>query len=306
MMLTSEVQRGHAARCREMGIASYLMKPVSQSELLDAIMTALGEPLQQAPQLITRHSLREARRKLDLLLAEDNAVNQTLAVRLLQKLGHKVTVANNGLEAVQHWQNGNFDAILMDVDMPKMNGFEATERIRELEQSSGAHIPILAMTAHAMQGAREECLGHGMDGYLSKPIDTELLWNELDKLVQIAVADIPTVKPVRLLPIVDFAQARKTMDDNQELFEEIVSLFLEDAPPHLQRINEGLAQNDMQTVRHGAHALKGMVGIFGAERSMFAAAQVEMLVGQPGLAAAIDELNTSLSELLETIRAYRW
>ncbi len=306
MMLTSEGQRGHAARCRELGIASYLMKPVSQSELLDAIMTALGEPLQQAAPLITRHSLRETRRKLNLLLAEDNAVNQTLAVRLLQKLGHKVTVANNGIEAVQHWQAGQFDLILMDVDMPKMNGYEATERIRELEQTSTGHIPIVAMTAHAMQGAREECLRHGMDGYLSKPIDTELLWNELDKLAQVAGTNLSEENSQRQLTVVNFGQARKTMDDNQELFEEIVRLFLEDAPPHLQRIRQGLMHDDMEAVHHGAHALKGMVGIFGAERAMHAAAQVELLAGQPGLAAAVAELDISLSELLEIIRAYRW
>ena len=162
MMLTSEGQRGHASRCRELGVASYLMKPISQSELLDAIMTALGEPSQSSATLITRHSLRENRRKLNLLLAEDNAVNQALAVRLLQKLGHTVTVANNGAEALEHCQAGGFDAILMDVDMPVMNGYEATERIRALEQTSSAatpkHIPIVAMTAHAMRGAREICL----------------------------------------------------------------------------------------------------------------------------------------------------
>ncbi len=200
MMLTTVGQRGDAARCRELGVASYLVKPISQVELLDAIKMALGEPGQPSAPLITRHSLRENRRKLKLLLAEDNAVNQTLAVRLLQKLGHSVTVANNGLEAVEHWQAGGFDAILMDIDMPLMNGYEATQRIRALEQASGGlvpvHIPIVAMTAHAMQGARETCLSHGMDGYLTKPIDTEALWGELDGLAQAReAAAAPTSAP---------------------------------------------------------------------------------------------------------------
>ncbi len=158
----------------------------------------------QSTALITRHSLRENRRKLKLLLAEDNAVNQTLAVRLLQKLGHSVTVANNGLEAVEHWQAGGFDAILMDIDMPLMNGYEATQRIRALEQTSGGlvpvHIPIVAMTAHAMQGTREKCLSYGMDAYLSKPIDTEALWRELDGLMPVSVAE-PEVAPATPVPL---------------------------------------------------------------------------------------------------------
>lgn len=301
MMLTSEGQRGHAARCRELGVAAYLMKPVAQSELLDAIMTALGVSEQSVP-LTTRHSLKEMRRRLNLLLAEDNAVNQTLATRLLEKLGHTVTVANNGIEAVQHWQSGQFDAILMDVDMPEMNGYQATERIRELEQVSGAHIRIVAMTAHAMQGAREECLSHGMDGYLTKPIDTEALWQELDSLVQ-RVESNATVKP---FAIVDFDQARQIMDDSRELFDEIVALFLADAPPHMQHIKDGLLQSDAGVVRHSAHTLKGMAGIFAAERTLRAAERVEQTAGLPECVDVVAQLDAALSELLVAIKAYQW
>ncbi|MEX8501385.1 response regulator, partial [Leptothrix ochracea] len=303
MMLTSEGQRGHATRCKELGIAGYLNKPVSQSELLDAIMTALGEPLNAHSKLITRHSLRETRRKLNLLLAEDNAVNQILAIRLLEKLGHQVTVANNGLEAIEHWKQGGFDAILMDVDMPLMNGYDATRGIRSLEQESDTHIPIIAMTAHAMQGARETCLSHGMDGYLTKPIDTEALWHELDLLAQRSATSTDTAMtpeqrttsaaqatPKRTLKVADFDQARVLMDDSRELFEEIARLFKTDAPPHLQKIQEGMVSQDAEQVRHGAHAIKGMVGIFAAERTVFAAEQVERLAGQAACAAAVDEL----------------
>jgi PAS domain S-box-containing protein len=307
MMLTSEGQRGHAARCRELGISGYLMKPVSQSELLDAIMTALGEPLQRDTALITRHSLRETRQKLELLLAEDNAVNQLLALRVLEKMGHSVTVANNGQEAVNHWQNVKFDAILMDVDMPVMNGYEATQRIRELEKDTGKHIRIVAMTAHAMAGAREECLRQGMDGYLTKPIDTDALWHELDSLAQGSVTkDATLVTPARRGAVADFGKARQTMDDSKELFEEIVRLFLEDAPPHIESIKNGLAQGDADAVRHSAHALRGMVGIFAAERTMKAAAKVEELAGKSGLDEAVADLETSLSELETAIRAYQW
>jgi CheY-like chemotaxis protein len=247
--------------------------------------------------------LRETRRKLDLLLAEDNLVNQTLATRLLTKLGHKVTLAKNGLEAVAHWQSGQFDAILMDVDMPEMNGYEATEKIRELEQLTGRHIPIVAMTAHAMQGVREECISHGMDGYLTKPINTEALLNELDDLGQRLGAEVLDEQPQQELAVADFEQARKSMDDSVELFNEIVRLFLEDAPPHMQHIKDGLAQNDVKVVLHSAHTLKGMAGIFAAERVMHLAEKVEKIAGQVGCEEAIKELNLAMDELLAAIRA---
>jgi CheY-like chemotaxis protein/HPt (histidine-containing phosphotransfer) domain-containing protein len=303
MMLTSEGQRGHAARCRELGVSAYLMKPIAQSELFDAIMTALGVSQHLAP-LTTRHSLKEMRRRLNLLLAEDNAVNQTLATRLLEKLGHTVTVANNGIEAVEHWQRGQFDAILMDVDMPMMNGYQATHKIRELEAGSGARIRIVAMTAHAMQGAREECMSHGMDGYLTKPIDTEALWLELDSLVQRAEVEHPEVE--LKLVVADFDQARRMMDDDKELFGEISALFLVDAPPHMQAIRDGLVQSDVAKVQHSAHTLKGMAGIFSAERTLHAAECVEQAAGQPDCESAVVELEIALAELSDAIKIYQW
>ena len=318
MMLTSEGQRGHAARCRELGIASYLMKPISQSELLDAIMTALGEPGQPRTALITRHSLREARRKLHLLLAEDNAVNQTLAVRLLQKLGHTVTVAHNGAEALQHWQTspGEFDAILMDVDMPVMNGYETTQRIRALEQERGVpdatRIPIVAMTAHAMQGARETCLRHGMDAYLAKPIDTEALWCELDGLMQgKEAAPVPQTPAPQSAPVADFAATRQTMDDDRDLFEEIVRLFQSDAPQQLQQLRQGLEQGNSTEVHHRAHTLKGMASLFGAQRTVQAAARLEQLAAQGDLArvevqTTADELEAAMVELHVALQDYQW
>jgi PAS domain S-box-containing protein len=303
MMLTSEGQRGHAARCRELGVSAYLMKPIAQSELFDAIMTTLGVSQHLAP-LTTRHSLKEMRRRLNLLLAEDNAVNQTLATRLLEKLGHTVTVANNGIEAVEHWQRGQFDAILMDVDMPLMNGYQATHKIRELEAGTGSRIRIVAMTAHAMQGAREECMSHGMDGYLTKPIDTEALWLELDSLVQRAEVEHPRFDVQRV--VADFDQARRMMDDDKELFGEICALFLVDAAPHMQSIREGLSLGDVAKVQHSAHTLKGMAGIFSAEDTLHAAECVEQTAGQPDCESAVDELEIALTALSDAIKTYQW
>lgn len=303
----AQAQNKHGGQLHELGITSYLKKPVSESNLLDAITTAPVEPAQQMASLIMHHSPHDIRRKLNLLLAEDNVVNQKLAIHLLEKLGHSVTVANNGIEALQHCQAGQFDAILMDVDMPEMNGYEATQRIREKEQASGTHIPIVAITAHAMQGVREECLSRGMDGYLSKPIDTEALCRELDGVAQSIMRDTAKkVMPPVQLAVADFRKVRQIMDDNRELFEEIVCLFLADSPPHMQRIKEALAQGDASTVRRSAHALKGMVGIFAAEHTMQALAVVEQKIGQQGLAKAVVELDASLSELQATLRAYQW
>jgi two-component system sensor histidine kinase/response regulator len=190
MMLTSVGQRGDGARCRELGVAAYLTKPVRQTELRGAILRVLGdgrEKGQQAP-LVTRYSLRplrEERKGLRILLAEDNAVNQRLAKRLLEKRGHSVMIAENGREALAALDKDNFDIVLMDVQMPEMGGLEATAAIRESEKVTGAHIPIVAMTARAMAGDREQCLAAGMDDYVSKPVQTNQLLEVIERLVSL-------------------------------------------------------------------------------------------------------------------------
>jgi PAS domain S-box-containing protein len=174
IMLTSAGHRGDAARCQQLGVAAYLLKPIRQSELRDAIARVLGARAHDGTTpLITRYSLtdvRESSASLRVLLAEDNAVNQRLAVRLLEKRGHRVAVAGNGREALDALEKEKFDLVFMDVQMPEMDGLEATATIREKERSSGLHQPIIALTAHAMKGDREKCMTAGMDGYLTKPI----------------------------------------------------------------------------------------------------------------------------------------
>ena len=194
LMLTSAAQRGDAARCREMGLDGYLTKPASQSELLDAVLRVAGAKRAEAKlALVTRHTLREEGRSLRILLAEDNAVNQVLATRLLEKQGHKVVTAGSGRLVLERLEKETFDLILMDIQMPEMDGFEATTAIREAEQSTGQHIPIIAMTAHAMKGDREHCLEAGMDGYIAKPIKPKDLMDAIENLRQIPpVAEVPT------------------------------------------------------------------------------------------------------------------
>ena len=184
VVLTSAGQRGDAARCRELGVAAYLTKPLGQSELLDCIVRVLGASCAgtRPAALVTHHALREQKRKLHVLLAEDNPVNKKLAARLLEKNGHRVTVANNGREALAALDQETFDVVLMDVQMPEMDGFEATAAIRVRERSTGGHLPIVAMTAHAMHDDRDRCLAAGMDGYIAKPIRVQELIDLLDRL----------------------------------------------------------------------------------------------------------------------------
>jgi two-component system sensor histidine kinase/response regulator len=186
MMLSSSGFRGDSALCRKIGLSAYLTKPVKQSQLLDAIMLALGsaaEPAADAP-LITRHSLSRSHEHYSILLAEDNIINQKLAVHVLENRGHKVTVANSGKEALEELERGTFDLVLMDVQMPEMDGFQATAAIRSREAGTGVRLPIVAMTAHAMAGDRERCLQAGMDDYVSKPLKPIDLFQTIDRAIE--------------------------------------------------------------------------------------------------------------------------
>ena len=180
-----EAKRGDAARCQALGIAAYLSKPFDRLELRECPASGSGDRPAKLENraLVTRHTIREQRQSLSFLVAEDNPVNQKLISRLLEKRGHTVVVAQNGREALEALEKQHFDIVLMDVQMPEMDGFEATTRIREKEQASGAHQPIIALTAHAMQGDEERCLAGGMDGYVAKPIKLEELFSVMEKVV---------------------------------------------------------------------------------------------------------------------------
>ena len=183
IMLTSGGRDDDRQRCQELQIAARLLKPVKQSEVFDAIALALGSLLPGQLAANLSHEMNNAIRGLRVLLAEDNVVNQKLAVGVLQQQGHHVTVAKNGKDALQHWEAEPFDLILMDVQMPEMDGFEATRIIREKEHDTEKHIPIIAMTARAMKGDRERCLESGMDDYLAKPIHIEEVAKKIAELM---------------------------------------------------------------------------------------------------------------------------
>ncbi len=321
MMLSSAGQPGDAARCRELNIAAYLTKPVRQSELLDAILTVLGSTssTELPGALITRHSLRENKRLLHILLAEDNAVNQRLAVRLLERQGHKVEIATDGREVVAALAKQSFDLILMDVQMPEMNGFEATAVIRKLEKEKGGHIPIIAMTAHAMKGDRERCLEVGMDGYVSKPIQVKELLEVIENVVAPVTSDNGNRQPPAGLDnanrlhasvshqsasdeeILDPDAILARVEGDLELLQEIVDLFLKDSVQLMSEIRESVMTRDPESLRLAAHRLKGSVGNFSAKKTYQAALRLEMMADKGDLQHA-EEALAELQEAMERLK----
>lgn len=313
MMLSSVGQRGDAIRCRELGVASYLTKPIRQSVLLDALLVLLANPsvpAEPAP-LVTKHSLREASKSLRVLLAEDNPVNQMLAVKMLQKRGHTIEVAPDGRAAVEAWERGEFDAILMDVQMPIMDGLEATGEIRRREKEKGTHTPIIAMTAHAMRGDRERCLDAGMDAYLPKPIHANDLFETLEELMPTATTAVRQPK-VRTRTssgdAVDFSALLGRVDGDRELLSEVVELFRADAPRLVENVKSAIEAKDAKALAFAAHALKGALSAISAHRASQAALVLEVMGREndwtSSPTAALAKLESELSEAVEAIELH--
>jgi signal transduction histidine kinase/CheY-like chemotaxis protein len=282
MMLTSGGQRGDASRCRELRISAYLVKPIQQSELLVAILTVLGHKTDSPDQrhtLVTRHSLREERRPLCILLAEDNPVNQMVAVRLLEKMGHTVMVVANGCDAVLMTEEQEFSLVLMDVQMPQMGGFEATRAIRDREATTHKHLPIIAMTAHAMKGDREQCLAVGMDGYIAKPIRPAEFLAEIERFTR-----RPGPAPQSSFPpendCIDWQAAWANMEGDRNLLSELALLFLDDLPEQMEAIHRAVDKMQGHDLERLAHRLKGSVGNFAAKPAFEAAFNLEQIARQ--------------------------
>jgi signal transduction histidine kinase/DNA-binding response OmpR family regulator len=300
MMLTSVGQPGEAARCRELGVEGYLTKPVTQSELLDAVLRVAGsERSTEKPALVTRHSLREERRPLRILLAEDNLVNQKLASRLLEKQGHIAVTTTNGREALERLEKENFDLVLMDVHMPEIDGFEATATIRKREEITGTHLPIVAMTANAMQGDKERCLAAGMDAYVAKPIRVEDLVEAIESLGRSPeVAKVATTAKPREQEPISTASALARVEGDVDLLKELVALFLKDLPEMLTNLREAVAARDASAIEIAAHKLKGSVGNFAAQPAFEAALKLEVL-GRDG---SLSEAEPAYAELENEIK----
>jgi two-component system, sensor histidine kinase and response regulator len=307
VMLTSAGHPEDVVRCRKLGISAYLTKPIKQSELFDVIISAIGQPVEESSRVPqTSKVSRRAQRRLRVLLAEDNQVNQLVAARIFEKLGHRVTVVGNGREALSAVQSGKFDFIAMDVQMPEMDGLEATTAIRIWEKTAGTNIPIMAMTAHAMKGDRERCLAVGMDGYISKPIRSKELEQAISELVSAPkTAKVPASIASQADSVIDHAALLAGVDGNRRFLRELARLFLADCPLHLAEIKEAIRHSDAVALGRAAHKLKGSIGNFAAKNA-YAAAQRLEIMGRDGnlnnAAEACGALESELALLNEELR----
>jgi PAS domain S-box-containing protein len=314
ILLTSAGRTEDMARAKSLGAAASVAKPVKQSDLWDAIITALHVAgRQKARPSVAQRRSRTAEHPLRILLAEDNPVNQEVAVHLIERRGHSVIVAENGREAVEAIERHKFDLVLMDVQMPEMGGLEATRVIREKEKGSGHHLPIIAMTAHAMQGDREQCLEAGMDGYLAKPIDPKTFLQTVEGISARSVGSesAENEETAGLAGALDGKALLARFSGNRKLLRNIVKTFREDCPRMMGRIRNALTARDAVALADSAHALKGSIGNFGdsaaleTTREMEKAARQGKLDGTWELYATLEDQIASLLPALHTIGAQK-
>jgi two-component system sensor histidine kinase/response regulator len=326
MMLTSGGQLGDAARCRELGLAAYLVKPVAKDDLLRALQTALPgrwghadtAPTTKRPGAAASAlaapplgSATGSRRHLRVLIAEDNPVNQLVARRMLEKLGHEPTIAENGVRAVEAVVRGAYDLVLMDVQMPLMSGLEATAEIRRNERGTGAHIPIIGLTAYALKGDMERCLDAGMDAYLSKPVQVPQLVTVLDRLfppiddAAVAAGEAAATAPrlARLdlsKDVFDLEAAIENASGAAEILHEVARIWLVDGPRRLAELQAAVSSFDMAGAERAAHRLRGALSTMGAGAAAQAAGLVERLAEEKdhaSIAAAADALEREIARV---------
>jgi signal transduction histidine kinase/DNA-binding response OmpR family regulator/HPt (histidine-containing phosphotransfer) domain-containing protein len=306
MMLTSSGHYGDSARCRDLHIAAYLTKPINGADLFEAVsrvMQSTTPPVRPAEAIAPPRSTgSDARfRGAKVLLAEDNIVNQRVALGLLARRGHAVTVANTGREVLAALERDTFDLVLMDVQMPEMGGIEATMAIRQREQQTGGHLRIVAMTAHVMTGDRERCIAAGMDGYLSKPIDRQMLFAVVEQGESGAAAPGSALAAAPL----DRAAVMHRLGGDRELFADVIRLFLEDCPARVAAIKVAIDAHDADGLRAAAHALKGVAANLSAAGLFEAAHVLERLGAQSRLEpaeAAWRRLSAEAANVMEMLR----
>ncbi len=317
IMLTSSNRPEDIARCRALGVRAHLAKPIKQSLLMDTIVDVLGSG-ERRPRHVPMAGQVPLQRPLHILLAEDNAVNQRLAVVNLESWGHDVTVAHDGVEAVEAYTSGNFDVVLMDSQMPRMGGFEATAAIRQREREMGRYTPIIAMTANVLKGYREECIAAGMDGYVAKPMRREELVAEMASVIpdllfpkrhapqrpieKAAPLPEPKDEPFNATALLE------SVGGNRAMLGEMVQLCLEvDAPRLLTLLREGVEKGDLCVVEQAAHGLKGLVGEFHAPPAYAAARQLEETARAgriEAMPAAAITLSQSFAQLTSALRKF--
>lgn len=324
LLLNSGGRAGDGPRCRELGIGAQLMKPIKQSELLDAILLTLQLRQPPAAALPAEAAVSLGPCALRILLAEDNPVNQRLAMRLLEKEGHAVTIAPNGREALACLDREPFDVVLMDLQMPEMDGLQATAAIRARDERLHCHTPIVAMTAHALKGDRERCLQAGMDGYVAKPVQVAELFRAIRQVLPPArshaaatlpkpearcpsQAATPCQAAVDAAPIVDRDMALQRVGGDVQLLAELIALFQQESAKHLDEIRRAIQKGDAAHLHRAAHALAGALECFGARVASRTARSLEKMGRTANLSDAsqtcclldrqLQELQPALAEL---------
>jgi signal transduction histidine kinase/CheY-like chemotaxis protein len=297
LMLTSGESRGDLARSRELGISAYLTKPVRRRELRAAVAAAISEKGQSGdPEAAKPLRSLPARPAvggggLHILLAEDNEINQLVACGILERAGHSVKVARNGAEVAPMLAAEPFDVVLMDIQMPGMDGFQATAAIRETEKQTGAHMPVIAMTAHALSGYKEKCLEAGMDGYVTKPIRPDLLFQELAG-IQPGASRTPRFNAEDLL---------ERLMGNEELAKRLAGAFVDSMPAQLAALARALGDSDAQTARLTAHSIKGAAANLGCGDLRDLASRAEEL-GESGELAQVSAILPDVEAAFEAVK----
>jgi CheY-like chemotaxis protein len=298
IMLTSLGSRGDANRLLSLGCSGYLVKPIRKDQLLDTLLavlsnSGLGGKSGHTGALVTRHTISEMRRNAaHLLLAEDNPINQKLAVHLLQKAGYSVDVVDDGRAAVDAMVKKSYSLVLMDVQMPELDGFEATNEYRRKEQP-GAHVPIIAMTAHAMKGDREKCLSSGMDDYLSKPLDPAEFYEVIEKwlshrlpIQETSKTQGDIQKPSNDVSILNVDEALPRFGDDRKFFQNMLIDFVDTLPERVDSLRQAIEKKDATQVNRIAHNLKGASANFSAEPVRKLAMDLEWMGSQGNLDGA--------------------
>jgi len=320
IMLTSSNRAEDVARCARLGICAHLAKPIKQSMLMDAIVSVLGA--KPRTRSVAAGAGAPLQRPLRVLLAEDNMVNERLAVVNLESWGHTVTVAHDGVEAVEAFNAQPFDLVLMDSQMPRMSGFEAAAEIRKRERQTGGRVPIVAMTANVMKGYRDECLAAGMDGYVAKPMRRKDLIHEIAAVIPGFILEgasaqsdgsdgsgAPKEQEPRVhdgASVFDAEALLESMGGDRATLAEMVKLCLEvDAPRLLGDLRAGLEKRDFEAVEHAAHGLKGLVGEFHAPTVYAAARQLEQTGREQRVEGMDSEAETLVREFERLTAALR-
>lgn len=308
MLLTSSRTSGDTARAKAINVSALLTKPIKQSTLLDAIGSAMGANRSQLGPAPEESEPDSEIGPLRILLAEDHPPNQQLAVRLLERRGHSVVVANHGREALEILENESFDLLLTDIQMPELDGFGLTEAIRASEQASGRHLPIIAMTAHAMKGDADRCLSAGMDGYVSKPVRRSALYAAIEEVIRQAAANRLEPQSVAAEEatdeiageVLDEDGLKEEYEGDEDLLAEMFQSYFDLVPGLLGGLQSAIEAKHAQTVSEIAHTLKGGSGNFFAKSAFESALALEQMgkdCNLSGAAKGLQRLRDDLDRL---------